>query len=219
MNEMQWLACSNAEQMLEFMRGKSRIRRYRLFACACARGFWDRLTDDRCRRAIISAEFYADQIVTLRDLRRMGSEALKVVQNGYNTQTRGTPESKAADMAYIAADGRSFNSTIMVLRDLDDSKKQSLTLIVHDLFGNPFRPIALSGEWLAWNSAIVVRLAQAAYDERTLPAGTLDNARLAVLSDALEEAGCADEQILMHLRSGGEHYRGCWVIDLLLGKQ
>jgi hypothetical protein len=72
---------------------------------------------------------------------------------------------------------------------------------------------------LAWNDGTILRLAQAAYEDPILPAGTLDNTRLLILADALEEAGCTDEQILTHLRSGGEHYRGCWVIDLLLGKQ
>jgi hypothetical protein len=90
--------------------------------------------------------------------------------------------------------------------------------LLRDIFGNPFRRIVFCSAWLSWNDSIVVRLAQAAYDDRILPAGTLDNTRLLILADALEEAGCTDEQILTHLRSGGEHYRGCWVIDLLLGK-
>jgi hypothetical protein len=91
-------------------------------------------------------------------------------------------------------------------------------MLLRDLVGNPFRPVNISPSWLRWNDAAVVHLAQAAYDNRILPAGTLDNARLAVLADALEEAGCTDEQILGHLRSGGEHYRGCFVVDALLGK-
>ena len=62
-------------------------------------------------------------------------------------------------------------------------------------------------------------LAEAAYDRRHLPSGELDPARLAVLADALEEAGCTDPDLLDHLRGPGPHYRGCWVIDLLLGKQ
>jgi hypothetical protein len=71
---------------------------------------------------------------------------------------------------------------------------------------------------VSWNDAAVSCLAQAAYDERILPAGTLENTRLAVLADALEEAGCSDEQVLGHLRGGGEHYRGCFIVDALLGK-
>jgi hypothetical protein len=41
----------------------------------------------------------------------------------------------------------------------------------------------------------------------------------AILADALEEAGCTDAAILSHLRGPGPHVRGCWVVDLLLGKE
>jgi hypothetical protein len=64
----------------------------------------------------------------------------------------------------------------------------------------------------------VANLAQAAYDNRLMPSGLLDNARLVILADALEEAGCDDVQILGHLRCGGEHVRGCHVLDALCGK-
>lgn len=79
-------------------------------------------------------------------------------------------------------------------------------------------PVPLARSWLTWNDAIVVQLAKAAYDNRILPAGTLDNARLAIRADALEEAGCADELVLEHLRNGGEHDRGCFVVDALRSK-
>lgn len=106
-----------------------------------------------------------------------------------------------------------------LLKHLSDQKEWPRGWLVREIAGNPFCPISISSSILAWNDGIVVRLAQAAYDERILPAGTLDNTRLLILADALEEAGCTDEQILAHLRGGGEHYRGCWVIDLLLGKK
>jgi hypothetical protein len=64
----------------------------------------------------------------------------------------------------------------------------------------------------------VVALAQAAYDNRDRFAGTLDPARLTALADALEVAGCADADLLGHLRGPGQHVRGRWAVDLLLGK-
>jgi hypothetical protein len=86
--------------------------------------------------------------------------------------------------------------------------------LLWDMF-NPFRPATVSP---AWQTSQVVALAQTAYDERELPAGTLDVARLAVLADALEDAGCTAADILGHLRGPGPHVRGCWAVDLVLGK-
>jgi hypothetical protein len=52
-----------------------------------------------------------------------------------------------------------------------------------------------------------------------MPAGTLEPERLMVLADALEEAGCGDREVLTHFREQGRvHVRGCYVVDLLLGK-
>jgi hypothetical protein len=88
--------------------------------------------------------------------------------------------------------------------------------LARDIFGNPFRPASVEPEWI---TPTITNLATAAYDERVLPSGELDPARLAVLADALEEAGCDNADILSHLRSPGPHVRGCWVVDLLLGKE
>jgi hypothetical protein len=77
--------------------------------------------------------------------------------------------------------------------------------LLRDILGNPFRPATVSP---AWQTPQVVALAQAAYDERNLPAGTLDTTRLAVLAEASEEAGCTEEVLLRHLR-GEEVCPGC----------
>jgi hypothetical protein len=91
--------------------------------------------------------------------------------------------------------------------------------LVHDIFGNPFQaPPAIPPSVSTWNDGTVVRLAQAAYEHRSLPAGHLDNSRLGVLADALEEAGVTDDAILAHLRGPAAHVRGCWAVDLLTGR-
>jgi hypothetical protein len=87
--------------------------------------------------------------------------------------------------------------------------------LLNEVHGNPFRPVTLDP---AWQAPQVVALAQAAYEQRELPSGTLGATRLAVLADALEDAGCTGQTILDHLRGPGPHVRGCWAVDLLLGK-
>jgi hypothetical protein len=80
------------------------------------------------------------------------------------------------------------------------------------IIGNPFRPVAVNADWLTWNNGTVAKLAQNIYDDRAFDL-------LPILADALEEAGCTNQDILDHCRSGGEHVRGCWVVDALLGKE
>jgi hypothetical protein len=90
-----------------------------------------------------------------------------------------------------------------------------------DVFGPAvLRPLpALHPKWLAWKEGLVRGLAEAAYEERCLPEGTLDPARLVVLADALEEAGCTEAELLGHLRGSGPHVRGCWALDVVLEKE
>ena len=57
----------------------------------------------------------------------------------------------------------------------------------------------------------VAALARGVYDDRAFD-------RLPVLADALDDAGCANADLLAHLRGPGPHVRGCWAVDLLLGK-
>ena len=92
--------------------------------------------------------------------------------------------------------------------------------MLRDIFGNPFHPSPpLPAAILARNDGTIRRLAEGIYEERQMPERTLDTARLAVLADALEEAGCTNADILAHCRQPGEHVRGCWVLDLILGKE
>jgi hypothetical protein len=80
------------------------------------------------------------------------------------------------------------------------------------LFGDPFRSLpAVDQGWLAWSDATVRELARAIDDDRAFD-------RLPLLADALEDGGCPDAELLGHLRGPGPHVRGCWAVDLVLGK-
>jgi hypothetical protein len=228
MDEEKWLACEDPKLMLEylsrgrsarrkaqrFLRGNGRAsdRTLRLFAVAWCRRVWHRLADQRCRDAVEAAERFADGAATQAELSEARSAAWTVYARtgAYYARSVHAAARESCDAAAVAG------YAARAARRQREPAAQCVLL--RCICGNPFRPVAVSPAWLAWNEGTVVRLAQAAYDERHLPPGTLDNARLAVLADALEEAGCTDGQILGHLRSGGDHVRGCWALDLLLGK-
>jgi hypothetical protein len=91
--------------------------------------------------------------------------------------------------------------------------------LVREVVGDPLQPAEVHPSWLAWNGGIVRSLAVSAYEDRPFPGGHLNPARLAILADALEEAGCTDAAVLGHLRGPGPHARGCWVLDKLLARE
>lgn len=88
------------------------------------------------------------------------------------------------------------------------AERAAQATLVREVIGNPFRPVRLDPAWL---SSPVLALAGTMYDAR-------DFASLPILADALEEAGCDQPDVLAHCRGPGPHIRGCWVIDLVLGK-
>jgi hypothetical protein len=94
------------------------------------------------------------------------------------------------------------------LKSKTDTEKGVQAQLVRDIFGNPFRPANFDPRW---RISDVVTLAQAIYDDRAFD-------RLPILGDALMDAGCDDEQVIGHCRGPGPHVRGCWVVDLVLGK-
>jgi hypothetical protein len=223
MTEAQWLASSDPTPMLEFLRDKASDRKLRLFACACCRLVWHLLTDERSQRAVAAAERYADGVISARELNEAADTAYDAyteakVADGYAPDSDVHPE-YVGHVPFVA------HSTT---RDVDLTSDWVLSLMWGDLeapcdlfrcvFGNPFRPASLDPAWLAWHDGTILRLAQAINDDRDLPSGHLDNFRLAILADALEDAGCQDADILGHCRQPGLHVRGCWVVDLILGK-
>jgi hypothetical protein len=93
-------------------------------------------------------------------------------------------------------------------QDAKRAHERALCVLIRDIFGNPFRPVAVAPEWL---SPTAVALARGIYDEKAFD-------RLPILADALQDAGCEDDRLLGHCRGSGPHVRGCWAVDLVLGR-
>jgi hypothetical protein len=100
----------------------------------------------------------------------------------------------------------------------ESAKKQEQTSqcdLLREIVGNPFRQVSLDSTWMTpgvVSLARAVSLAQALYNDRAI-------AHLPILASALEAVGCDNADVLNHCRQPGKHVRGCWVLDLLLGKE
>jgi hypothetical protein len=203
MTEAEWLASDDPVAMLELMRGKVSDRKLRLFVVA----FW------RWQATRLEEEEYRADL-----LRRVG--AMEAWADAGRLPT-GFRKSQSRNVIFFAEAFSSAHKTAtapLTWREGNDNRRACVVRLLsslRDVFGNPFRSLTSEP---AWRSQTVTDLAQAAYDNHILPGGDLDPARLCVLSDALEEAGCTDDALLTHLRSPGPHVRGCWALDLILGR-
>jgi hypothetical protein len=226
--------------MVGFLRtwGKVSERKARLFTVACCRRIWDVL-DGESRTAVEAAEGYSDGVCDAAVLRRAYDTVGPHPGGSFDTATAvarraayftaqpntvlvslGSPGSTSPfegvpTLAAIAAerscDERGSAGDAVPLTDTSTEGAVQAAFL-RDLFGPlPFRPSTLHPSVLQ-GQALVFRLARAAYDAR-LPSGTLESARLPILADALEEAGCGDAEILGHLRGPGPHARGCFAVD------
>ncbi|HEY1191931.1 MAG TPA: hypothetical protein VGE74_30150, partial [Gemmata sp.] len=237
MTETEWGACADPGPMQRFLRDargaarrKQGRRRLRLFACACARGVWHLLRQPGSRQGLYSAELYADGQTTTRELATAGRQAKAAVAAEYpNFEARSRVHGEAAQAARHAAaprydDGNHpsvAHAAIAASRawalergESFDGEHQRQRQAVHagwlrDIFGNPFRPITLSP---AWRTDTARALARQMYESR-------DFSALPILADALQDAGCDAAEVLGHCREPGEHARGCWAVDLVLGQE
>jgi hypothetical protein len=132
--------------------------------------------------------------------RRSGAEALRLIANN----------ARRAVEEHAGPDGAA---------EAGQAAARWQARVLRCVLSNPFRPPPpLAPSLLDWEGGLLRQLALACCEHGSLPWGHLDAARLAVLSDALEESGCTDTDLLAHLRSAGPHVRGCRAVDLVLGK-
>jgi hypothetical protein len=212
MTEEEWQSCPDTFQLYEALPQPVSHRRLRLWAIACGRRLvspscptsryeqyrsW--LASPRWELSLAAAEQFADG-----ELDRTGLRAARVPEGGpYNMFliTAGIKHfTHRAALGSIRGCGNEFGAP---------SVDEQATLF-RDIFGNPFRPVSFSP---SWRTDTALTLARQMYDSR-------DFGAMPILADALQDAGCEDEHILNHSRDASQiHVRGCWVVDLVLGKE
>ena len=218
-SESEWLSAVKPWGMLHWVRDHGPVdRKLWLFACACCRRYWNYL-EQESREIIARCEILAD-----RPSAETETEKVKLCHraNAVATTTDrrlregGNPEAAlrfchaAAAAVCYAATGDPWGAHSYFC-EIDGSEAAVQCNLLRDIFGNPFRPSTIDPNWLTWRDGTAVKLAQAIYDDRRYDL-------LPILADALHETGCCDDAILDHCRGPGPHVRGCWVVDLVLGK-
>ena len=204
MTEAEWLACGDPRQLLAFLRGKVSDRRARLCLCACCKADRKEPGQNETGSTLELAERWADgdppDIYERTDAWNATWPVLDHALEGrdYDTASRMLATSFCLHpdpLGPFASKRCPSNAVTWVPR-------------IHCVFGNPFRPVAFSPSWRT-NTAMT--LARQMYDAR-------DFGAMPILADALQDAGCDVAAVLDHCRGPGPHVRGCWVVDLVLGR-
>jgi hypothetical protein len=237
MTEAEWLACESPLRMGDHLGSAATPRKFRLYHCGCCRRVWKHL-DERGRHAVEVAERFCDGSAGQAELRAAHQQAEAAFRDAQRQvewfvplllfRTTGS-RFWAAQTAVCATEANLANRSVWGVSWTGEktaearaswwdreftghsrvAERRQQAHLLRDIFGNPFRPCRLDDHQ---KTPAVIALATAAYDSR-------DFSCLPILADALEEAGCDDADILSHCRGEGTHVRGCWVVDLVLGRQ
>ncbi len=207
MTETDWLESANPQAMLSFLQGRNlSTRKIRLFGCACYRLIWTELGKHKIRNAVEAAERFADEDAHAQSLyrrHRPSREAdpdrdglWQLINNRMNDVIRAIEESVRE--RYFRRPG------FLHIEFLLEEEKARIPKLLRHIIGNPFQTFRLPNSW----PLAAIELSQALYTG-------VDN-RL-ILADAMEEAG--HSELAEHFRQEEWHPKGCWIVDMILGKE
>lgn len=230
MTETEWLACQNPIAPVVFVAPTANPRKMRLYFCACCarvlaatpqsrrlfRGYYAG-SFEQLERALGVVEQFAEGLVSADALARARADARDALyvppSIDYGGETDLWREVSAVEAA--AAD-KPVPETVVAarLRATEGQVPRAehdrwQAAVLRDIVGNPFRPVEFDP---MWRTDTAQTLARQMYDSR-------DFGAMPILADALQDAGCENEDVLNHCRDASHvHVRGCWVLDAVLGR-
>jgi hypothetical protein len=213
MTEKQWLSGDDPQALLSFLGEKATNRKLRLFGCACCRRAWGFIEDPRLCGAIEILERFADKKAKDKDRVSTARVMFEIANTSPNQRhaylgwelyglSQRNVQRNANLVGYHVAGAFASPAQRKLLSKAKRKEQQQQAILLRHIIGNPFRSYPALGSW----SATVVQLADSLY------AGT-DCAF--ALHDALLEAG--HTELAEHFREG-THPKGCWALDLILGR-
>ena len=196
-----WQTAVSPGPMLQAAQGLLSPRRLRLFAIACCKSLWGQSHAWAWYSELLQlAELMADGDTEQR-MSELSNRAVRYRRVAYPHGVIRLLDENA---------GRAANAWTDTLGLTPEELKRRAD-VLREIAGNPFADIHLDRALVTWRDGTILKLAQACYDSR-------DFSMIGILGDALEEAGCSKRAVLEHARSEQAHYRGCWLVDLILGK-
>jgi hypothetical protein len=239
MTEAEWLKSQDINLMLEMVRPRYSQRRLRLFAVGCCLRVWE-LLDAPVREAVVTAEKYADGLVTYAQLEAMNVAA--TLRHGSRQQELGrrnrwvTDRELAGPAIALYITLRNFKLLLPVTQCVwrlraalaaSDDRATRRRVALRQKAGEAASALEIEAQAVlfrsffgnpfrpvtldpAWRTSTVLALAKSIYEEKAFD-------RMPILADALQDAGCDDDAILDQCRDPtGVHVRGCWLVDLCL---
>jgi hypothetical protein len=221
MHERHWLVWKDPEPFLKSLLYNHHVpavrqftdRKLRLFAVACCYRVLHLCTSPLSKAVVQAAEQFADGATNV-DRQQLTQLQKLVLANG------SWLHASEGELGFAVIREESLRAAFEVSlyagylsggcedRSRTEEERENHEPLLRDIIGNPFRPVTLDSSWL---TSTVLALARGIYEEKAFD-------RMPILADALQDAGCDNEDILNHCRQPGDHCRGCWVLDLLLRK-
>jgi hypothetical protein len=210
MTKTEWITCSDPGRMLKFLSSGTQ-KKFRLFAFYCLRRQVWHLLDERGREAAELAERLAFGDVSADEWGRVQEAMNTAFHTAHEKSVKAA--TKAASMSIWAGVHPAMIARYIraaLSQPARNAARLDQVALLRELFH--FGDVPIAPSWMAWNDRAVGNIAQSIYDELAFD-------RMPILADALEDAGCTNPDILNHCRHSCVHVRGCWVVDLILGKE
>lgn len=230
MTEDDWLTTRTKPRgMFHFIGRRCSRRKQVLLSCALSRRLWPMLIDDRLRNAIVMLERFVEGLCTEQEYHRARQD-VDNVPNIFDNDGIVIIDGREAKQYVRIVTGQNTSYSLdtssawCVHVVYGDVKERQIAVcdLFREVIGNPFRPWTISADFagggLVQPDGVVIHRSETA---RQLAEGIqFDQAfdRLPILADAVEESGVTDRELLDHLRRPDGHVRGCWALDLILGK-
>ena len=243
MNSEQWDEAHDPNEMLKFLDYFAHLRKHQLFACACIERVREFVRHEELKSCLDIIRFYPDSPVSLDTIQLAQTKSDKILEEfkfgpdhpkdfieyypgaaiyrffrwihdeGMPVGVGSCCRTAMGRVSWINAIQMDEPNKYQTAQQIKDTIEQNEALqqcnLLREIFGNPFHPVTTDPIWL---TPTVTAMAQAMYEDRNFTA-------MPILGDALEEAGCDNEDILQHCRDMTGHVRGCWLVDLVLDKQ